>query len=186
VKFRAFIAVEVDPSEQLMAAMRELAQSRADLKMVRSHQLHVTMKFLGDTDEALVDDIASSMASSVLGTAPFTMRLVGMGAFPSLSNIRVVWVGIEDGKLLGGMADRLDQSLKALGFERDRKGFVPHLTLARTRSPRNVANIQEIIRGNAATDYGGYPVTKLLLKKSVLSPQGPAYSVVREQALAGD
>lgn len=183
MKFRAFIAVEVQPSERLMAMFRELAQSRADLKVVRPQQMHITLKFLGDTEEALAEDILSGIRSSAEGIGPFSMRLVGMGAFPSLSNIRVVWVGIEDGKLLGKIAGKLDENLRALGFERDKKGFVPHLTLARTRSPRNMANVQEIIRNNAATDFGEYPVEKVLLKKSVLSPQGPSYSVVLEHRL---
>ncbi|MBN1677320.1 MAG: RNA 2',3'-cyclic phosphodiesterase [Candidatus Thermoplasmatota archaeon] len=186
MKFRAFIAVDIEPSEDLKAVVRELAQSRADLKIVKPQQLHVTLKFLGDTDDSLVEEIRSRMRSSAAGIQPFTMRLVGMGAFPSLSNIRVVWVGIEDGKLLKTVADELDKSLRTLGFERDRKGFVPHLTLARTRSPRNLANVQEIIRGNAATDYGEYPVERVLLKKSVLSPQGPAYSIVCEHSLRSD
>jgi len=183
VKFRAFIAVEVDPSDRLIAAIRELAQSRADLKLVRPEQLHITLKFLGDTEEGAVDEILSGMRSSAAGIEPFSMKMVGMGAFPSLSNIRVVWAGIEDGKLLGEISNRLDDSLRALGFERDRKGFVPHLTLARTRSPRNLANVQEIIKANAATDFGEYPVERILLKKSVLSPQGPTYSIVREHRL---
>jgi 2'-5' RNA ligase len=186
VKFRAFVAVDIEPSERLLALVRELAQSRADLKIVKPQQLHVTLKFLGDTDEGLVDEILSNVRAAAAGVRPFTMRLVGMGAFPSLSNIRVVWVGIEDGKPLDGIAKGLDESLRELGFERDKKGFVPHLTLARTRSPRNIANVQEIVRNNAATDYGEYPVEKILLKKSVLSPQGPAYSVVREHALGCD
>lgn len=186
MKFRAFIAVDIEPSERLLALVRELAQSRADLKVVKPQQLHLTLKFLGDTDEGLVEQVFSSIRAAAAGVQPFTMRLVGMGAFPSLSNIRVVWVGIEDGKPLGKIAEDLDQSLRGLGFERDKKGFVPHLTLARTRSPRNIANVQEIVRSNAATDYGEYPVGKILLKKSVLSPQGPAYSVVREHALGCD
>lgn len=186
MKFRAFVAVDIEPSERLMAVIRELAQSRADLKIVKPQQLHVTLKFLGDTDDSLVEEIRSRMGSSAAGIRPFAMRLVGMGAFPSLSNIRVVWVGIEDGKLLKSIADGLDQSLGSLGFERDKKGFVPHLTIARTRSPRNLANVQEIIRSNAATDYGEYPVEMILLKKSVLSPQGPAYSIMCEHPLRSD
>jgi 2'-5' RNA ligase len=70
-----------------------------------------------------------------------------------------------------------------MGFEKDKKGFVPHLTLARTRSPKNIINVQEILRTNAATDYGEYQVDRILLKKSVLNPQGPIYSTVGEHLL---
>ena len=183
MRFRGFIAADIVPSEALVALLRNLRGTRADLKIVRPELLHVTLKFLGDTDEGLVDEIIEGMRSTTEGIHPFKMRLSGMGAFPSLSNIRVVWVGIEDGGVLGELAGRLDDTLKALGFERDKKGFKPHLTLARTRSMRGTQPVQEILRRNVSTDYGEYPVSGILLKKSVLSPQGPTYSAVAEVPL---
>ncbi len=183
MRFRAFIAADIRPSEKLVGVLRELAQSRVDLKIVRPELLHVTLKFLGDTEEDMVDEISEKIRESTDGVNRFRIRLQGMGAFPSMSNIRVIWVGIEDGRPLGEIAQRLDAKLGSLGFERDKKGFVPHITLARTRSPKNIANVQDILRANAATDYGEYPVDSIFLKKSVLSPQGPRYSVVREQPL---
>ncbi len=184
MKFRAFISADIEPNESLVTILRELANSRADLKTVKPGLLHITLKFLGDTDEALIEPISSCIADSAKGVQPFEIRLTGMGAFPSLSNIRVVWVGMEDGAKLGEMAKRLDASLATLGFERDKKGFVPHLTLARARSARNIANVQEILRQNAVTDFGSYRIDRILLKKSVLSPQGPTYSTVRESFLS--
>jgi 2'-5' RNA ligase len=180
MKFRAFISADIAPNEKLVSLLRQLAMSRADLKVVRPELLHVTLKFLGDTEESLVDQTEEIIKDCAKGVSPFTVRLRGMGAFPSMSNIRVVWVGMEDAQPLGQMANRLDDSLKTLGFERDSKGFKPHLTLARTRSARNIANLQEIIRENAVSDFGDYPIDSIRLKKSVLSPQGPTYSVVRE------
>jgi 2'-5' RNA ligase len=185
VKFRAFIAADIVPGDALVTVLHDLARSRADLKIVKPELLHVTLKFLGDTEENLTDELLARVENAAKNIEPFTIRLRGMGAFPSMSNIRVVWVGIEDGRLLGEIASRLDSSLVDLGFERDRKGFVPHLTIARARSGRNMANVQEILRQNAASDYGEYPIDRILLKKSVLSPQGPSYSVVREHMLRG-
>lgn len=183
MKFRGFIAADIVPSAALVGVLDELRRARADLKVVRPELLHVTLKFLGDTEESLVDQILRGMEESARGVAAFRMKLVGMGAFPSMSNIRVVWVGIENGKVLGEIASKLDLALKELGFERDKKGFVPHLTLARARSGRNIANVQEILTSNPATDYGEYLVDRILLKKSVLSPSGPTYSVMREKVL---
>lgn len=180
MKFRAFISADIVPNEALGSLLRELAMSRADLKVVRPELLHVTLKFLGDSEEGLVGEIASAMEKATEGVGGFRMRLMGMGAFPSMSNIRVVWVGIEDGELLGQIASRLDSLMSPMGFARDQKGFKPHLTLARARSGRNIARVQEMIRANAATEYGEYAVDRILLKKSVLSPEGPRYSVVRE------
>jgi 2'-5' RNA ligase len=182
--FRAFISADIVPNEALVSMLGELERSRSDLKIVRPQLLHITLKFLGDTDEAVVDDIHDRMRVACQGIGPFRIKLQGMGAFPSMSNIRVVWVGMQDGDRLGDMARKLDVSLKELGFERDKKGFVPHLTVARARSGRNIANVLEILRRNAATDYGEYIVDRILLKKSVLSPQGPTYSIVREHVLS--
>ncbi len=184
MKFRAFISADVVPEQSLVVELRELVNSRADLKVVKPSLLHVTLKFLGDTEENMVDEIGRRMSDAVKDIQPFQVRLAGMGAFPSMSNIRVVWVGINDGSMLGEMAKRLDESLEDLGFDRDKKGFVPHLTLARARSGRNMGEVQEILRKNAATDFGSYPIGKILLKKSVLSPQGPTYSTVMEMPLA--
>lgn len=182
--FRGFISADITPGEALVAVLGEMARSRADLKIVKPQLLHVTLKFLGDTDEGIVDDIRSRIEDACRGVEPFKLRLQGMGAFPSLSNIRVVWIGMQDGDVLGQIASRLDLSLKDLGFERDKKGFVPHLTVARARTARNIVNVQEILRRNIATDYGEYEVDRILLKKSVLSPQGPTYSTVREHLLS--
>ena len=184
LKFRAFISADIVPSDSLVALLRELANSRADLKIVKPDLMHVTLKFLGDTETDIIDDIGSSISEAIKGVEPFDIRLSGMGAFPSMSNIRVVWVGMKDGAQLAEIAKKLDSSMTQLGFERDRKGFVPHLTLARARSGRNMANVQEIIKSNGVTDFGTYRIDRILLKKSVLSPAGPAYSTVREVTLA--
>lgn len=184
VKFRAFISVDIVPEDRLVALLDRLRGARADLKIVRPELLHLTLKFLGDTEESLVPEVMGRISDSSRGVAPFKIRLKGMGAFPSMSNIRVVWVGIEEGKALERIASKLDSSLGELGFEKEKRGFVPHLTLARTRSPRNIANVQEILRENAATDYGEYLIDRIFLKKSVLQPTGPLYSTVMEHPLS--
>jgi len=183
VKFRAFISADIVPSEALVSVLRRLASSRADLKTVKPELMHLTLKFLGDAEESAVDEIVVRIVKATEGLRPFRIRLKGMGAFPSMSNIRVVWVGIEDGGPLERIAEELDESMSELGFGREKRGFKPHLTLARTRSARNIANVQEILVENAATDYGEYTVDRVLLKKSVLTPNGPTYSTVRERIL---
>lgn len=183
MRFRAFIAADIEPNDALKGILTELRRSGADLKVVRPELLHVTLKFLGDAEESLIDGIASKVEEAVNGIPPFAVRLVGMGAFPSLSNIRVVWVGMEDSGTLGKIADRLDTSLKELGFERDQKGFKAHLTIARARSSARMGAVQAILKEKAASDFGTYRVDSVRLKKSVLGPQGPTYSNVREIVL---
>ncbi|MDH3365647.1 MAG: RNA 2',3'-cyclic phosphodiesterase [Thermoplasmata archaeon] len=179
MKFRAFVSVDISPNDRLAALLEHLRGSSASLKVVRPTNLHLTLKFLGDTDEALVDDIVNAIADSTRGCQPFEVRLRGMGAFPSLSNIRVIWVGIEDGKELVKISEEIDSSLADIGLERDRRGFKPHLTVARAKGVIGGDMIQDFVAANAATDYGDYRVSEVILKKSVLTPQGPIYSDVR-------
>ncbi|MCU0859939.1 MAG: RNA 2',3'-cyclic phosphodiesterase [Thermoplasmata archaeon] len=183
--FRAFISADIVPGEQLVGLLRELQRTGAGLKVVRPELMHITLKFLGDTDEALVDEIVASMEEATRSIAPFRLTLKGMGAFPSMSNIRVVWVGMEGGQALQQVAPRLDELLSTKGFVRDTKGFKPHLTVARTKDGGGTTRVQEIVRQNAATVFGEHAIDRVILKKSVLGPRGPTYSVVREVALSG-
>lgn len=182
MSFRAFISVDIEPDDRLRDILNELRRSGADLKVVKPELLHVTLKFLGDTEDDMVDQIVRRMEEAVKGLQPFSAQLVGMGAFPSLSNIRVVWVGMEGSGALTTIAQRLDDSLRELGFERDKKGFKPHLTVARARTAARMGAVQGILRERAASDFGAYSVGSIRLKKSVLCPQGPIYSDVREVA----
>ena len=183
LKFRAFVSVDISPSEALVALLDQLREGDPKLKVVKSSNLHVTLKFLGDTDEGMVEDIVRTIEESVKGVGPFSVRLQGMGAFPSLSNIRVVWVGIEDGRWLAEMADTIDDSFAQLGFKREKRAFRPHLTVARARGTAGDV-VGDIIAANTATDYGEYRIDRVALKKSVLTPHGPIYSDVRTVALS--
>ena len=101
-----------------------------------------------------------------------------------MSNIRVVWVGMEDGRTMADLAARIDASFLEIGFERDRKGFRPHLTVARARSGRGIESVQDLIAANATTDFGEYTIDRITLKKSVLTPRGPRYANIEEVPLA--
>ena len=183
MKFRAFVSVDISPNEALVALLDQLREGDPKLKVVKSSNLHVTLKFLGDTDEGMVEDIVGTMEESAKGVGPFSVRLQGMGAFPSLSSMRVVWVGIEDGKRLAEMADKMDGLFAQLGFKREKRAFRPHLTVARARGTAGVV-IGDIIAANTATDYGEYRVDHVALKKSVLTPHGPIYSDVKTVTLS--
>lgn len=183
MKFRAFIAVDVGPLPALLELADRLRATKADIKLVEPENIHVTLKFLGDTDEDLVEDIHRHMADCVRDIEPFTLRLENMGAFPGMNYMRVVWVGMEGAEPLVQMAKALNAALKPLGFRSDKKGFKPHLTIARVRSPRNKNDLQQAIEVHHENSFGEVQVDRIVLKKSVLSPQGPTYYDVREAPL---
>ncbi len=175
---RAFISADLPAIPSLESLARDLRAASRDLKVVAVDHLHLTLKFLGDTEEGLVPEIMSAIREAAAGVAPFAVRVRGTGAFPNLSRPKVLWVGIEGGEPLGRMANALNETLTALGFPREERTWSPHVTLARVRGSRDLARAQALLRDHADDLFAEVRVEEVLLKKSVLRPQGPEYSTV--------
>ena len=184
MKFRAFIAVEMGELPELRPFHSELKKLEPGVKAVELGHLHATLKFLGDTEESLVPKLNEVMRLASSGIAPFTVRLHGSGTFPPKGNARVVWVGLEGTEPLAIIASRLEESLQELGFEPEGRAFQPHLTLARVKDPRASGPAIALAEKFVACDFGSVNVDRVLLKKSVLGPRGPAYTTVITSPLA--
>ncbi len=184
MKFRAFIAVEMGELPQLAQFHAELKSLEPGAKAVDLGHLHITLKFLGDTEESLVPKLEEIMRSATEGIAPFIIRLRGAGTFPPKGSARVVWVGLEGAEPLGSIASRLEASLQPLGFEPEGRPFKPHLTLARVKDPRASSAVIRLAEKYAASEFGSVDVNRIMLKKSVLGPRGPAYTTVLTSPLA--
>jgi RNA 2',3'-cyclic 3'-phosphodiesterase len=183
--FRAFISADLPVIPTIEALARELRETGQDLKVVSVDRLHLTLKFLGDTEEGLVPEIVAAMHEASAGIPAFTIRVRGTGGFPSLARPRVLWVGLEGGEPLSRMAKSLDENVAALGFERERRPWSPHVTLARVRGSRGLDRTKAILRAHADELFAEARVEEIRLKKSVLRPQGPEYTTVESVRLEG-
>lgn len=181
--FRAFVAVDVGPLDGLVRLHRELQGADAALKVVDPANFHLTLKFLGDIDDAQAAEVASAMEAACDGVAPFTLRFHGVGAFPDHDFIKVVWAGVEDADALGPVADRLHDDLAHIRDEK--RAFSPHLTLARMRGAKGKEWVQDFLERHADDAIDTLEVDAVRLKRSDLSPEGPTYTTVEEVPLAG-
>lgn len=177
--FRGFIAVDVPPLTPLERLAGELRDASGSLKVVRTDQLHLTLKFLGDTEEGLVPEIITAIREAAAGVSPFDVRVRGTGAFPSLARMNVIWVGVEGAEPLVRIANALESSLEPLGFPREGRAWKAHATLARVKGARDLDAASRVLRTHAEQTFGTYRVDAVQLKKSVLTPQGAQYSVVK-------
>jgi RNA 2',3'-cyclic 3'-phosphodiesterase len=184
MSFRAFISVDLARQKEIEDYIIELKQADPTLKVVDPGQIHVTLKFLGETDEALVPRIVEAMTKAAEGINPFDLRFKGSDAFPSKNRIRVIWVGMSDGLPMGLMATRLDESISALGFEREKRPFAPHLTVARTKVETPGPVVRQLIENHRDADLGSQHIDAIRLKKSVLTRCGPEYTTVEEVRLS--
>jgi 2'-5' RNA ligase len=179
---RSFIAFDIGNKsvlKNLSEAQNTLVDAGANLKLVKPENIHITLRFLGNIHPHLVDAIHEQM-EQVSFTA-FDVELQGLGVFPNMKYMRVVWAGIERGAdEVKEVFDQLEPRLRTLGFKPDRKGFSPHLTIARVRTGRNKGELIRCIKELADQKFGLFRAECLGLKRSTLTPKGPIYSTLKE------
>ncbi len=174
---RSFICVEINDSKVVKHIEESLTKIRFEgVRPVKSFQLHLTVKFLGEVAESRIASIKQTIQS--IEFSPFEISLTGMGCFPNLNYIRVVWIGIKEGSNnLKQLASVIEEKLNPLGFPREKRGFSPHLTLARIKKIRNPdkKELRDIIQSLKEKFYGIQMIEEFILKKSTLTPKGPIY-----------
>ncbi len=185
ITIRAFIAIDL-PAD-VKAALGDVAAAlaagvpRGAVRWVRPEQIHLTLRFLGDTPidrlpalAAALDDVAGRQAS-------FALRLTTTGCFPNAHRPRVVWVGLGgEAAALAALVANLNATLDALGLPPEDKPFRAHLTLGRVKDDRAAQEID----WSAAVPPLNVPVTAVHLIESQLRPEGPLYTVRHTSTLA--
>jgi 2'-5' RNA ligase len=182
-QIRSFVAIEL-PEEAKKGLARLRKQLERDehkfVKWVDPRGIHLTLKFLGNIPSKRVTEITEAMGKAVEGISPFRLEISGLGAFPSLKQARVLWVGI-GGELdqLSTLQQNIDSVLAALGFAREERPFVPHLTLARVREGASLPerrSFGELVGSAAFEDKYPIEVEAVRLMRSQLTPAGALYT----------
>jgi len=157
---RAFVAVDVPPDDTALPASRA--------------PRHLTLLFLGDVPPELPARIERPLRDAAAASAPFRLRLEGVGAFPYREAPRVVWVGATVGRVeLEALAARVREAVARAGGPTSQEAFVAHMTLFRVRSPADRHAALELLDGRRPPPppIEG-TVREVLLKESVLRPGG--------------
>jgi 2'-5' RNA ligase len=182
-EIRSFIAIELpeEAREGLARLRKELERGEHKfVKWVAPGGIHLTLKFLGNIPFKRVTEITEAMEGAAQGISPFHLEISGLGAFPSLRQARVFWVGI-GGEMdkLSRLQQNIDSSLAALGFAKEERSFVPHLTLARIRqgaSPPERKSFGELVGSTVFEDKYHIEVEAINLMRSQLTPAGAIYT----------
>lgn len=178
--FRGFIAIDITATPALLTFIKEISKTEADVKLVEPENIHITIKFLGDTDEKYIDAIEKSIKDSIKDITPFSVTLKGTGVFPNKNNIKVLWVGITDTSRIETIARSIDTSLAPVGFKKEQRGFSAHLTVGRVKTARNKDQLLRVVEQFNKEEFTTQEIRSIVLKKSELTPKGPIYTTVRE------
>ena len=182
-KFRGFIAIDIDSFPKLVQFENEIKDTGANVKLVEPGNVHITLKFLGDTNEEHIDRIEEIIKDAIKETDSFEIQLKGAGVFPNQNYIRVMWIGIKNGEKIGKIASKIDEQISQLGFDKEKRGFSAHLTIARVKSAKNKEKLLQIIEKYSDVEFGSFKVDSIKLKKSELTPKGPIYTTLKEVKL---
>jgi RNA 2',3'-cyclic 3'-phosphodiesterase len=181
--FRGFISIDIKATPQIIMFEKEMAKTGADVKLVEPGNIHITVKFLGDTNENYIDAIEQSIKESVPTVKPFPITLKGTGVFPNQNYMKVIWIGITDDGKIETIARAIDEKLERLGFKKENRGFSPHLTVGRVKTARNKDQLLKIIENYQTVEFTIQNIQSITLKKSELTPKGPIYTTLREVLL---
>jgi 2'-5' RNA ligase len=183
---RAFIAIPLPAEVQVL--LGEICRTWSEqipersVRWVKSHLMHITLRFLGDTGVSSLPTLAKLLDGVTIHHKTFALCLDRPGCFPNENRPRVIWVG------LGGQLDaaralkqNIDEALVPLGWEREKRSFQPHLTVGRVKDSGSVRGL----RWEADIEPLAIPVNEVHLIESELQRTGPVYTLRHTSNLRG-
>lgn len=152
------------------------------IRWVRPEILHLTLRFLGEISDDRLDSVATA-AQTACGKWPaFRLDLGRPGCFPDFRRPRVLWISADDPTgTVERIASDLEQIARSAGFEPERRGFTPHLTVARLRdglSPKGQAALASTLASEVDLHLGAASIDVVHLMRSTLRPTGPEYTPI--------
>ena len=174
---RIFIATPIRVQPVFLGAYRELRDQLADeaIKWVDERNMHLTLKFLGETEEKLIAEIKKDLEKMSGRFSPFDITLKGFGYFGSRRQPTVLYAGVFNQEILAQMAERTDHFTSQLGFEPESRPFKAHLTLGRIKYLRNTEGFLKTVDLYKEVQFQVAKIDEITLFESILSREGPVY-----------
>lgn len=174
---RLFAAIKINPDRNFLDHFHRLQVTLGyeKIKWVEDHNIHMTLKFFGDTEEGKIPGIISVLKSISDRVPVFSFQLNSLGIFGSRYDPRVIWTGIEPYDALAGLMKLVREELKMIGYMPDRQNLVPHLTLGRIKFLNNKKKFQEIIDEFKGMRSDHLAAENCVLYESILRKEGPLY-----------
>ncbi|MBZ0180638.1 MAG: RNA 2',3'-cyclic phosphodiesterase [Melioribacteraceae bacterium] len=175
MKNRLFVALDIpnDILDQIII-IRDSIYTDTHPKWELKHKLHITLKFLGDVERNLLDEIIYALSSSIKLKKKLPLEFEKFGLFYRGQNPSILWCGLKKSETLYEIVKNIDSEFHKLGFRKDIFRFKPHLTLLRIRGNENISMIKKFIdyRMNGLT----FIAERISLYKSELKPSGSVYT----------
>ena len=183
---RIFIAVKIDPGKNLLNMISDLKTGLENerIKWTEIENFHITLAFLGDTEEDKIKAISKMLKSACEGSGEFRIVIKGAWVFKNFNDPRIIWTGIEPSEKLNHLHNSVKSGLKDSGISLEERNFSPHLTLGRIKSIHNIDAFKTLNAGYSNLELQNQEVTEVILYESLLFHSGPVYKPLGRFALA--
>jgi 2'-5' RNA ligase len=177
---RIFAALKIEPGDLFSSIISSMVTKLGNEKItwVSTDNIHLTMAFLGDTEEERIKIAGLVLKQKCSGFGEFDFIISGTGVYKSLREPKVIWAGIEYSERLISLNKMIVNGLLDTGFNLDERPFRPHITLGRIRSIKDHDTFRTIIEKNKETKIQKIHVDSVILFESILKPEGPVYNPI--------
>jgi len=178
---RTFIAIRITADKKLLDLISELKKSLAaeEIRWIDSNNLHLTLRFLGETTQPQVAEITKMLESISKQFQPFQFELKGLSVFKKKTQPRVLFVSIENDLVLKQVATEILEMSKTLGFTLEENTFNPHLTLGRIKFIQNKTDFYALVNKFCETKFQSVIVPEIIFYQSILGSEGPTYKPIK-------
>jgi RNA 2',3'-cyclic 3'-phosphodiesterase len=174
---RLFVAIR--PPEVIRDLLIDATDDSADFRWQADEQLHLTLRFIGEVDRPLAEDLAAALTR--IRAEPFELRIHGTSRFEQ-RNSGALWAGVEPKAPLAALAAKVERTCSAVGLEPERRAFHPHITLARWKG-RRTREVQSFLERTRGLAFEPFRVDRFTLFESRLSRHGAHYEEVASYPL---
>ena len=185
---RLFLAIDIPPRarEIITTVQNRFKDLGFKISLVRTGNIHLTLKFLGDTPLEQITNIKKRVSEAVGSISVFKLALDGVGVFPNFKKPRILWIGLKDPhKHLKVLQENIDSKMMQLGFPKEEKKFDPHLTLARIKHAqgkikKRFEGLKQEVESVPLIDSEFFQVDSVRLIQSELTPKGSIYTTLEK------
>jgi 2'-5' RNA ligase len=183
---RTFFAVDILPDRNLNIGIQEVKNALREekIKWIPDNQWHLTLKFLGDTPQDIIQPIIVDISDKMSQLSFMKLHLFSIGLFKNLNNPRILWIGIKSCETLMKAAKYIDEATQNYGFKSENKEFSPHLTIGRIKEIKQINNLGNLIEKYKNTSFGMVTITEIILYESILKSEGPVYLPLHKFSLS--
>lgn len=178
---RTFVAIKISFSKQTVVLINNIKFSLKDekIKWVENRNVHITLFFLGDVDEKVIDKIGNKLTTTLKEFKMFNLKCRSIGVFKNINNPKVLWFGINESDNLSQLKSEIDRVFRGYGFPIEDRDFKPHITIGRMKFVNTKSRLVRLIEKYKEIEIENIKISEIVLYESKITSKGSDYMILK-------